>query len=226
MPVFSTLAEAPRLSKVVVIIDVFRASNTIISLLARDAYRVVTVETIDEAREIKRCNEDWILLGERGGMQLPGCDGDNSPAGRLKSVVGNSVVLTSSGGTRCIAACGPDQTVIIGSFANAAALSNALRNMGANDVGFWAAGLAGERPAEEDILCAQFLEAIWLGKAQDFSSIHKKLLECDGARRLRKLGQDADLAFCVSLDSHSVVPRRVRFKEQHWCFENVHWNIG
>jgi 2-phosphosulfolactate phosphatase len=220
MSIYSTVADAPRLPNTVVVIDVFRATNTIISLLSKGACRVVTVETVDQARNIKRDNAEWIFLGERGGHRLPDCDGDNSPAAVPEDIKGKSVVLSTSGGTRCIAACKPDQTVFLASFANAASLIRILRESAATEVGFWAAGLSGERPAEEDELCAQFLDSAWRSEIENFASVREKLLRSDGAKRLRSLGLNADLAFCTALDTHSVVPRRAQFSNHGWCFEN------
>ena len=44
------------------------------------------------------------------------------------------------------------------------------------------------------------------GRARDFGPVRARLLECDGARRLRRLGQHDDLFACVELDSRDVVP--------------------
>ena len=52
----------------VVVIDVFRASNTIIALLAAGAAEVALLADIKRARELKKCDPKRPLLGERGGV--------------------------------------------------------------------------------------------------------------------------------------------------------------
>jgi 2-phosphosulfolactate phosphatase len=44
------------------------------------------------------------------------------------------------------------------------------------------------------------------GDPPNFSGIKERLLNCAGADRLRRLGQEEDLAFCTTLDSHQLVP--------------------
>ncbi len=222
MSVCRTLADVAKLPETVVVIDVFRSSNTVLAVLAMGAERVVTVEGIDQARALKQANPSWLLLGERGGRRLPDTDGDNSPAQVLPDFAGATVILTTSGGTRCIEACGPEQSVYLGSFANSASLVEVLkRNAAGSDVGFWAVGVRGEEPAEEDDLCADYLDALWRGDPADFEAIRLALLSCPGADRLRRFGQEADLAFCAALDSHDVVPRRVPFDNGLWCLVNA-----
>lgn len=208
MTVLSLVADAPRLPGRVVVIDVFRSSNTIIELLARGASRVVAVGEVDKAQELKRTRPGMLLLGERKGVRLSGCDGDNSPTQDLGDIKGAEVALTTSGGTRCISACGPDRELWIGSFANAGTLIARLREAGSAEVGFWAVGVAGEQPAEEDELCAAYLDALWSGEAPDFGTILPELSASPGAARLRELGQFADLEYCCQLDTRTVTPLR------------------
>lgn len=220
MTVCSTLTDAGRLDDTVVVIDVFRSSNTIIALLANGASRVVPVKSVDEARALKRDHPDWLLLAERKGVRLPDTDGDNSPANTPTSLAGRTVILTTSGGTKCIAACCPQQKVYVGSFANAAALTADLRRTGGKATSFWAVGRAGEWPAEEDEECARYLDGLWNGSAPAFDAIRSGIEGCPGADRLRGLGQHQDLAFCLALNSHALVPRRVPFQQDLWCFEH------
>lgn len=209
MTVFSTLADPQKVANAVVIIDVFRSSNTIIELLRSGAANVIPVEDEHDARHLKKKHAAWKLFGERHGIRLPGFDGDNSPAEVSSDIGGKTAVLTTSGGTRCIAACGSIASVFIGSFANAAALIGALRDGIFVEPAFWAVGLAGETPAREDELCAEYLNSIWHGIIPDFDPLMDELQNCDGATRLRKAGLDDDLVYCIQKDITNVVPRIV-----------------
>lgn len=219
MSVFSLLTDVHRLPRRVVVIDVFRSSNTVIELLARGAARVIPVAEIVEARTLVAADPNRLLLGERNGERLPGCDGDNSPTQNLSGLNGATVVLTTSGGTRCIAACGREREIWMGSFANGKALVHRLLREGADDVGFWAVGVAGKTVAEEDEYCAAWMEQLWQGELpQAAASLREGLLSTPGAERLRKLNQHADLEYCCVFDCRSVTPKLVRGGDDLWGF--------
>src|SRR5262245_13210545 len=82
---------------VAVVIDVLRASSTIIHALAGGAASVVPCSEIDEARAMaKRFPPGSALLGgERGGLKIAGFDLGNSPGEyNQKVVAGRCVVFT------------------------------------------------------------------------------------------------------------------------------------
>jgi 2-phosphosulfolactate phosphatase len=67
-------------------------------------------------------------------------------------------------------------------------------------------GLDARVPALEDDEAALWLVALLEGRRPDFTPVRARILACDGAQRLRRLGQTADLEACTALDSSSVVP--------------------
>lgn len=190
----------------VVILDIFRASNTVLALLAAGATRVALVAGLNRARGLKASHPDWLLLGERGGLAPEGFEGGNSPAGAagLKPR-GRAAILTTSAGTQAVHRLGAASAVFYGSFANASALARALRGLGPTRVSLLPMGLEGREPAEEDDLAADWLRDQLLGRRRDFAPVRTRLLACAGARRLRGLGQDDDLDFCAALDTHILV---------------------
>ncbi len=216
---FSLLQDSDKLTQVVVVIDVFRASNTIIELLHSGADRVIPVTTVNEAMRLKEDNPDWVALGERKGVKLAGFDGDNSPTLAQFEVINRTVILTTSAGTRCVGACLPSQEVYIGSFANALALVSVLKSKSNDAVSFWAAGVRAEIPAKEDELCAAFLDALYRKESPEFDDIREDLVTCDGAYRLRSLNQVEDLVYCTSLNHRRVVPRLDR-DGRYLCFRS------
>ena len=202
----------------VVVLDVFRASNTIIALVAGGA-RVCLLAALDQARDLKAAHPDWVLLGERQGVKLPGFDGDNSPvAANRADYRGQTAILTSSNGTQALARLRGAGPVFYGSFANASALTDHLRRLNPEAVTFLAMGRAGE-PALEDDLAGQYLAARLAGEEPDFAPLRQRLLSSPAAGRLRGLGLEADLEFCCRLDSHSVVPQVVWREGLAWAGE-------
>ncbi|MCA1906470.1 MAG: 2-phosphosulfolactate phosphatase [Desulfarculus sp.] len=202
----------------VVVLDVFRASNTIIALVAGGA-RVCLVAGVDQARALKAAHPGWPLLGERQGVRLPGFDGDNSPAAVSRSDYrGRRAILTSSNGTQVLARLKGAGPVFYGSLANASALTARLRQINPDAVTFLAMGRAGE-PALEDDLAAQYLAARLAGERPDFAPLRERLLASPAAGRLRGLGREDDLDFCCRLDSHAVVPQVVWGEGLAWAGE-------
>ena len=80
--------------KCIVVIDVLRASTTIITALAHGAKEILPFSTVDEARkEMKRYSEENVLLcGERGGEKILGFDLGNSPREYRMELIKNKII--------------------------------------------------------------------------------------------------------------------------------------
>lgn len=191
----------------VVIIDVFRASNTILVLLARGASSVMPVTTVEEAFRIRERHPDYLLVGERKGIKIDGFDMGNSPSeASAMNVYGKHVILTTSGCTQAIAHARKAERIVVGSFGNAEALVRALEEMGPPLVTWLAVGTEAVRRAIEDELCATYLKGMLEGKDQDLGSIMSRILMGEGADRLRRLGQEDDFSHCLALNVFEFVP--------------------
>ena len=190
----------------VVVIDVFRASNTIIALLAAGAAEVALLADLERA-ELKRRDPGRPLLGERGGVAPVDFDGGNSPANaRFLTRTGDRPILTTSAGTQAIARLTSADTVLFASFANATAVAGAIRRIGCPSVTMLPMGLEARTPAVEDDEAAAWIAGLLEGGSRGFGEVRQRLLGCDGADRLRRLGQNDDLAICTELDSQRLVP--------------------
>lgn len=192
---------------VVVVIDVFRASNTIIALLAAGAREVFLLAELERARALKSEDPRRPLLGERGGIAPADFDGGNSPSAAPSLIApGDSAILTTSAGTQAVARLRSAETVLFASFANASAAAALIRDLEPPVVTMLPMGLEARTPAVEDDEAALWIAGLLEGRTQDFEPVRAGLLDCDGARRLRRLGQHDDLSACVELDSRDLVP--------------------
>ncbi len=191
-----------------VIIDVFRASNTIIACLGKKAKYVIPVNDLDRAYGLKKKYPDHLLFGERKGLPPKGFDFDNSPAkASALNLDKKKVILTTSAGSQGIVNAINSDEILIGSFANAKAVVDYIRKKNPKKVSLIAIGFESYKKAEEDELCAKYIKQKLLGKNPDFEGIKGKISKCDGARRLRTLGQEDDLDFSLKLDVYNLVPR-------------------
>jgi 2-phosphosulfolactate phosphatase len=205
-------------------IDVVRASATIVTALARGARAVVPVATPAEALARAR---DWaggpvVLGGERGGAPPPGFECGNSPAEyTAERVAGRTVVFTTTNGTRALLALAGAKRVGVAGFVNAAA---AVRWLAQGD-GAALVVCAGEsgRFCLEDAACAGLLveglralrpdaplgdgaraaAALWAHYGADPRAV---LADAAWARVLAARGRGADLPLCAALDAFDVVP--------------------
>ncbi len=57
-----------------VIIDVFRASNTIIACIGQGAESIFPIGDLDEAYNLRKQNPEYLLFGERKGLPPEGFD--------------------------------------------------------------------------------------------------------------------------------------------------------
>jgi 2-phosphosulfolactate phosphatase len=115
-------------NSVVVIIDVFRATSTIASVLYNGAKCVIPVDSVPKAIEISK-NIDGIAAGERDGMIAEGLQHGNSPLEYPRSFIENkTLVLTTTNGTRLLqmALDHHADTIISGSFPNLSAVCDFL----------------------------------------------------------------------------------------------------
>ncbi len=191
-----------------IIIDVFRASNTIIACLSGQAEYIIPIGSLDEAYLLKKTNPSFLLFGERGGLPPEGFDYGNSPfeASQL-DLEGQKIILTTSAGSQGIVNSTGASEILIASFANLEAVASHIETEAPANVSIVPIGLDALVPAEEDEACAELLKARLEGQLETGQGWKDRLLDCDGAKRLRRLGQHRDLEFCMQLNTHLVVPR-------------------
>jgi 2-phosphosulfolactate phosphatase len=180
-----------------IVIDVLRATTTIITALAAGAEDVIVCLEPAEAVEIASRFSSGMAVtgGERGGLKIAGFDLGNSPSEYTPSSVRHkSVVFTTTNGTRALARCAAAQRVLLAGFVNMSAVADRIAD---NDrVQLVCAGTDGEVTLEDVLLAG------WL--AQDWS--HRR-------DPPRALGDAAQLAAalareCPDLPRHGDATRR------------------
>jgi 2-phosphosulfolactate phosphatase len=123
------LVESDELTgKTAVVIDVLRATTTIVHALAAGASQVVPCLEVEDARRVAADTLGQVVLGgERGGLPIPGFDLGNSPADYTPARVGGkTVVFTTTNGTRAMQHCRSARRVLIGGFVNFSAICRDL----------------------------------------------------------------------------------------------------
>ena len=147
---------------VAVVIDVLRATTTMVHALAAGCDAVIPCLEIDEARRVARDLQPTpgLLAGERQGMPIEGFDLGNSPSsctGELCS--GRTMVMTTTNGTRAIAACGEAARILIAAFVNRKATFDALKADG-RPIHLVCAGTDGQISLEDSLLAGALAQEL------------------------------------------------------------------
>lgn len=213
--------------RLVVVVDVLRASSTVVTALANGARAVIPAADLGEAGRLAASLDADVSLvgGERGGERLAGYAAGNSPLEYTpEAVAGRTVVLTTSNGTAAMALARAGAGGAVGTFLNAGAVAAHVR--AALEAGQAATILcagSGGRVSLEDTLCAGLLvdrvagpeAASRLGDSAQIAfalyrgtqdQLDRVLQSADHTQRLVRLGFADDVAYCARVDAVPVVP--------------------
>lgn len=208
--------------KTAIIIDVLRATSTIITAIEAGAASVLPAETVMEARTLQRPGD--LLAGERFCRKIAGFDLGNSPDEYSeKNVAGKRIILTTTNGTRAIHKSMRADYVLAAALLNAEACAKSALEL-RRDIVILCAGSHDEF-AVEDGLCAGLLlsrlsglsgghiETDDLGTAMlalyrdRAGAVKETLLNGMSGKRLCKLGFKKDVEACSAVDVSQTVPR-------------------
>jgi 2-phosphosulfolactate phosphatase len=137
-----------------VVIDVLRATTTIVYALEAGAKEVIPCREIEDAEALaeKYPREDILLAGERGGKPIANFDMGNSPEEFLDyKVEGKTILFTTTNGTLAMSHARDARRILLAAFVNVSAVVQKL--LGADEVHILCAGTDGEF-SQDDILLA------------------------------------------------------------------------
>ena len=168
-----------------VVIDVFRAFSTACYVFAAGAEKIIPVEHVEEAFELKKALPDVIMLGERFERKVPGFDFGNSPTHIInQNFKGKTIVMTTSSGTKGIANASLADEIVTGSFVNAGAIIRYIQQKDPLVVSLVCMGYEGRYPTQEDTFLAEYIRDKLQGTEPDFDQMKEMLAIGDGARLL------------------------------------------
>lgn len=145
-------------NKVVVVIDMFRATSVIVTALNNGCKEVVPYLTIEETLEHanKLGREEYVLGGERKAVKIEGFDLSNSPLEYTREKVENKTILmTTTNGTRTLTQSTAAKKVLIGAMINAKSVAETLIEIN-EDVVIINAGTNGNF-SMDDYICSGYI---------------------------------------------------------------------
>jgi 2-phosphosulfolactate phosphatase len=203
-----------RPADVAVVVDVLRATSTIVQALDAGYGQVLCCRSVESARGLRRRGR--VLAGERDCVRVPDFELGNSPeAVATAGLRGEELVLaTTNGSPAVVAASSAARRVIVGCLLNLGAVLEAVRSESA--VTIVCSGTDG-RPALEDVYAAGRIVAALDGVASDAARVAKRvagayraplspLAESEDGARLRATGQENDIAWCARESVLAVAP--------------------
>jgi 2-phosphosulfolactate phosphatase len=204
----------------VVIIDIFRATSSICYGIENGAAAIIPVSEVEECAAYREKGTGYLLAAERNGEVVAGFDFGNSPFSyTAEKVAGKTVVLTTTNGTHALHLSRSAKQVLIGSFLNITSLCNYLKGLDGNIL-LVCAGWQNNFNLEDTLFAGAVIEQLkgsgyilddpaiaandlfQIGK----NDISKYLGKTSHGERLRKLGIEKDIAFCLQVDLTTAIP--------------------
>lgn len=216
-----------------VVIDVLRATTTIVTALAAGAREVVPCLEVDDARRTAADlpSGSCLLGGERGGTPIDGFHHGNSPAEYTRErVAGKTLVFTTTNGTRAMQHCRQAAAVLIGAFVNLKAVCDRLETH--QRVDLVCAGTDGHITLEDVLFAGAIVHAI-RGHFDDLNDqaaiaadsfdallrlsvegeagsevaiLASEMRKSHGGSNLVELGMASDVDLAAQIDRYAIVP--------------------
>jgi len=203
---------------IAVVIDIFRATSSICYGIHNGAKAIIPVSTVEECLSYQ--HKGHLLAAERNGMVVEGFDFGNSPFSYSADKVSDqTIVLTTTNGTRSIELSKRAKKIVIGSFLNLSSLCSWLKHQG-EPVLLVCAGWKGNFSLEDTLFAGAVVEKLqeeflveddsavaamdlYLRAKDDLRTYLRK---SSHSERLKQLNIEEDIAFCLRIDQVDTIP--------------------
>lgn len=209
---------------VAIVVDVVRASTTLVTLMERGCVPILLATTVDIARRAAARDRTLLLIGEEGGLPPEGFDYGNSPADLARApLAGRGAVVVTTNGVPAIHAAAGAEVVLVGCLRNAASVATAAWDAGGAEGRITI--ICAARPSGfglDDAYCAGVLveRLMRLGEVELSDAAEaarmlalaepdpRRLLGRSAAGRyVTRLGLAADVDYAAGVDTSTAVPR-------------------
>lgn len=206
--------------KIVVVVDIFRATSTMVAALANGIKEILPFADLEECRMMK--GKGFLIGGERNGLTAPGFEMGNSPIAYLEGEFsGRKLAMTTTNGTQAIDKSRGAEEILIGAFPNLQATVSYIQSKD-KDVLIHCAGWKGHFNLEDSLYAGALVKSLESTHeaAEDGALAMKSLFEKEGhhmnrflsqashAKRLQNHGIERDIDFCLTLDLYEIVVRQ------------------
>jgi len=208
--------------KTVVVIDILRATSTMVNALQNGAKEIIPSLTVEEAfAKAKSFPAGKFLLGgERQAEKIPGFDLGNSYREYPREIVeGKSIILTTSNGTKSLHACKDAKEVLIGSFLNLNSVVKHLQK--SSQIVLLCSGTLGKFSIEDSMAAAAIIDLLAENNNPKLDDLGQSLLYAYRSRNgnlaellkdgvhlnyLKSKGYEKDIEFCFQKNLFDILP--------------------
>ena len=206
-------------NKIVVVVDILRATSCMTTAFAHGVKGIIPVSSLAECAEYKK--KGYVAAAERDGKKEEGFDMGNSPYSYMdESLAGKTIAMTTTNGTIAIKKCAQASEIIIGSFLNKTAIINYLVQQNQNAL-ILCAGWKGKMNIEDTIFAGALMEGLKGSFQADNDSALAALTLYNASKsnlfkfitansshykRLKNLNLDKDIRFCLQTDLYPIIP--------------------
>ncbi len=187
---------------ILVVIDVLRASSTIVTAMANGIKEVIPIDREETAFGLRK--EGYILAGEHNGAKLPGFDLGNSPVELLRYIEQSNIekiALKTTNSTELLAKI---ESALICSSLNLSAIKHELEDRG-KSANLLAVG--SKHGITEDLAVAMALySSLNDGLEINEAFLKECISRCKTAKYLCKIGYKEDVEFVSQIDKYDDVP--------------------
>lgn len=211
--------------KVAVVIDVLRASTSIVTAIHNQCHQIIPVAEVATAQKLAHAQSKTttLLCGERGGLKIEGFHLGNSPAEYTFATVRNkTLIFTSTNGARLLTKTLEAEQVLVGAFVNISAVIEYLLKTD-QEVALLCAGSENQFSLEDTTCAGMMLAKLYraiprrmemndaaLAAMFLYQKFEQNLLNmvrlAHHGRYLIKIGFQSDLTLCMQIDAAPVIP--------------------
>lgn len=212
--------------RMVVVIDVLRATSTIVTALANGAKAVVPAASSEEAVRMTANLErnGYLLAGERRAVKIEGFQLGNSPLEMTPEVVaGKTVFLATTNGTPALVASQGGDPVLVAAAVNFHAVAEYARAafLAKGDLVVICAGREKQFALEDAYAAGRLIKHVRKGQRKialndagrvalaltaEYADWGAAFKDSAAAQQLTELDFGKDVAFCATPDRFGVVP--------------------
>lgn len=202
---YTNLDTCQEATGIVVVIDVLRAFTNAAFAFSRGAKEIHPVSTVEEALQIKSEIPDSLVCGEVRGLQPEGFDFGNSPTQTSTLDLSEKVIVQrTSAGTQGIIRSVNANIMLAASFVVASATVRYIRKVTSSSITFVLTGQRGIEIGDEDLACAEYLEALFKGNHPTRSYTERVIHSHDAEKHLDPDFPEfplSDLDHCTNIDA-------------------------
>jgi 2-phosphosulfolactate phosphatase len=208
-------------NSIVVVIDILRATSAICTAFEFGVEKVIPVDSVDKAQDYK--SKGYLVGAERDGQMLEGFDFGNSPYSYTDPRIKNqTVVITTTNGTRAIELAKNNHMVVVGAFTNISALCEWLSEQN-KDILLLCSGWKGRINLEDSMFAGAVVDRLFEDPHFDESysdaalaARHLFLLaeedpqvflrNSSHRQRLSNLNLKEDIKYSLQVDKTDIIP--------------------